>query len=269
MSTSDSAQRNARYWDELANDYQRETRISTTDFHYGPLLPGDRELGLLPPLSAGMRSLELGCGAGQNSMVLAQAGVDAIAIDVSPAQIAHGKKLQLQLGTCLDLRTGAMDELSDDLGQFDLIHSSYGLPFADDPGAVIRRCAELLRPGGTLLFSVGHPVYAGEWLELDENEQGIFLGNYFQPMPDVRAGDNEEESTTWAKAYPVSTTLDWVVDAGLLIQRVLEPAALPVHTFSAEEREKRVPYDSEGWAQQVHELQKFPIVLIVKAQKPT
>ena len=48
------------YWDEIANDYQRLTSISTDDFHFAPLLPGDRQLGILPEISPGMRCLELG-----------------------------------------------------------------------------------------------------------------------------------------------------------------------------------------------------------------
>ncbi|MBL7012580.1 MAG: hypothetical protein ISR85_06605, partial [Kiritimatiellales bacterium] len=38
----------ARYWNDIAELYQKETRISTSDFHYGPLLPGDSQLELLP-----------------------------------------------------------------------------------------------------------------------------------------------------------------------------------------------------------------------------
>ena len=46
----------ARYWDDLAEVYQKETRISTTDFHYGPLLPGDSTLQLLPSIGNWFRS---------------------------------------------------------------------------------------------------------------------------------------------------------------------------------------------------------------------
>ena len=71
--TKNTDESSARYWDDLADLYQKETRISTDDFHYGPLLPGDSILGLLPPVP--QRScLEIGCGAGQNSIFLAKQG---------------------------------------------------------------------------------------------------------------------------------------------------------------------------------------------------
>ena len=41
------------YWNTIADAYQREPHISTDDFHYGPLLPGDRELGQLPDAMEG------------------------------------------------------------------------------------------------------------------------------------------------------------------------------------------------------------------------
>jgi len=57
---SESADNNRSYWDLLAPHYQEQTEISVDDFHYGPLLPGDRELGLLPASLDGLRCLELG-----------------------------------------------------------------------------------------------------------------------------------------------------------------------------------------------------------------
>lgn len=265
---TDAARRNAHYWDELASDYQKGTRISVDDFHYGPLLPGDRELQLLPQSLSGLRCLELGCGAGQNSIVLSKAGAETVALDVSEKQLAFGRTLSKRAGSKVEFRRQGMEELSGDLGRFDLIHSAYGVPFASEPAAVVQAAANLLNPGGSLLISMGHPVYAGEWLELDEDERGIFLTDYFHPTPDVRSGSDEDASTTWARAYPVSLVVQWLLDAGLQLERLLEPAALPVHTFSKEELKDRVPYYSNAWAEQVHELQHFPIVMILKASRP-
>ena len=35
------------YWENIVEQYQSESDISCTDFHYGPLIPGDRVLKLL------------------------------------------------------------------------------------------------------------------------------------------------------------------------------------------------------------------------------
>ena len=264
----DFAARGARYWDDLAEAYQRENTISVNDFHYGPLLPGDKELGLLPQPLAGIRCLELGCGAAQNSVFLAKQGAEAVGIDISPQQLAFAQKLAAGHGVEVDLRCGDMETLDASLGEFDLIHSAYGVPFAANPAELIRRCAERLRPGGVLLMSLGHPVYAGEWMEVDDEEQGIFLTSYFHPQPDVREGGEDPESTVCARAYPVGECVEWVLAAGLRLTALREPAALPVQQMSREERRKRVPYHSAAWMEQERELQRFPIVLILKAEKP-
>ena len=39
-----------------------------------------------------------------------------------------------------------------ELGPFDIIHSTYALPFSTDPAALIKSCADHLKPGGTLLI---------------------------------------------------------------------------------------------------------------------
>lgn len=246
----------AQYWDSLADTYQSETRISLKEFHYGPLLPGDRDLGLLPADLKGKRCLELGCGAGQNSIVLAKAGAECIAVDVSQAMLDHGILLAEQEGVSSEFRKADLDALPNFGSGFDLIHSAYGIPFASDPERLLRTCADLLNPGGVLLFSMGHPVYAGEWLELDE-DQGLFLQNYFHPTPDVREGEADATS----RAYPISEVTEWIHRAGLQLDRFLEPSALP------QERLEEAPYFSEAWAEQAGELRRFPIVGIYRAIK--
>jgi SAM-dependent methyltransferase len=259
------ARRNARYWDGLAAEYQSATHISVDDFHFAPLVPGERELGLLPADLQGKRCLELGCGAGQNSIFLARQGAEAVAVDVSAAQVRHGQKLAKAQGVSVRFLQTDMEDLPADLGDFDLIHSAYGLPFAADPAGVVADCARRLRPGGTLLLSIGHPVYAGEWLELDEDERGLFLTNYFHPTPDVREGEGESESC--AQAYPVSVAVDWILRAGLRLTALLEPQAVAMETLSEAERLARMPYYSAEWAEQAAELRKVPIVLILRAQR--
>lgn len=259
-----AGEEHAAFWNELADSYQAETRIATTDFHYGPLLPGDTELKLLPAPLAGLRCLELGAGAGQNSIYLATEGARCTALDISEKQLDHGRKLAGKQAVAVEFIHADLDQLPDFDGGFDLIHSAYGIPFSTHPDALIQHCANLLRPGGRLIFSMGHPVYAGEWLELDE-DQGIFLQSYFHPQPDVRESDG---ASVQAMAYPLSVCINWLRRAGLQLLDLQEPPALPVDTMSPAEIEQRVPYYSEAWAEQVQELRRFPVVAIFSALKP-
>jgi SAM-dependent methyltransferase len=290
-------QSSARYWDDLAGLYQKETRISTNDFHYGPLLPGDSSLGLLPPVPqrSCFQCLEIGCGAGQNSIFLAKQGAQCIATDISEQQLAHGRKLAHDEKVEVDFRCISMDSLDQlqnpprpsrcsghpsrggefikspppegcpqgGVGLFDLIHSTYALPFSANPQKVIADAAAMLKPGGIFLLTTGHPLYAGEWLDIGDDEQGLFLPDYFRPEPDVRMS-LDDKTMSAAQTWPVSTITEWIHSAGLVIDRLLEPAPMPIPDLSEAEICARVPYESKGWRELYPQLARIPVVLIFK-----
>jgi len=274
-----SDQSSARYWDDLAALYQKETRISTDDFHYGPLLPGDSELKLLPArLREGsgaartadeIRCLEIGCGAGQNSICLAKQGAHCIAIDISEEQLAHGRKLAADEKVEVDFRRVSMDSLREGLRDeqsFDLVHSSYALPFSADPQKVIADAAAMLKPGGTFLLTTGHPLYAGEWLDIGDGEDGVFLPDYFQPAPDVRMS-LDDKTMSAAHYWPISTLAEWIHAAGLVVERLLEPAPMPIPEMSEAEIFAKVPYESADWRVLYPQLARIPVVVIFKCRR--
>lgn len=278
----------ARYWNDLADLYQKETRISTDDFHYGPLLPGDASLGLLPNLGKNFQCLEIGSGAGQNSIFLAKQGAQCIATDVSEAQLEHGRKLAKKEKVEVDFQCVSMDALhvsfvdavssprfsenergedtASTVGKFDLIHSTYALPFAADPAKVIADAAAMLKPDGTFLLTTGHPLYAGEWLDIGAGEDGVFLPNYFELEADVRMS-MDDKTMNAAQYWPISQISEWIADAGLVIERLLEPAPMPIPEMSKKEVLEKVPYDSKGWRALYDQLTRVPVVVIFKAVK--
>ncbi len=266
-------QSSARYWDDLAELYQKETRISTGDFHYGPLLPGDSTLKLLPLFGKNsdgiFQTLEIGCGAGQNSIFLTKQGAQCIAIDISEEQLAHGRKLAAKEKVDVDFRCVSMDSLREGTLKncaFDLIHSSYALPFSANPAKVIADSAAMLKPGGTFLLTTGHPLYAGEWLELGDGEDGVFLPDYFKLEADVRMS-LDDKTVNAAQYWPISQIAEWIHEAGLVIERMLEPAPMPIPDMSETEILERVPYESKAWRALYDQLARIPVVVIFKCRK--
>ncbi len=253
------------YWNAIADQYQFETEISTEDFHFGPLLPGNNELDILPSLSPGTRCLELGCGAAQNSIYLANQGASCTALDGAEKQLRVARDDAVEAGVEIDFICSPMEEL-DALpsGSFDLVHSSFALCFSERPCHVIRESARLLAPGGHLLLSTAHPLFAGEWLEVDGEGMGVFLGNYFSPPDDERP--LSEGVTIASHAYPVSTIAEWIVESGLALQRLLEPPA--VDAVSDPSQLARIPYVSDTWLQLTEQLQHIPIAAIYLARRP-
>ena len=255
-------QSSARYWDDLAALYQKETRISTGDFHYGPLLPGDSALRLLPAIVNSFQSLEIGCGAGQNSIFLAKQGAHCTALDISEEQLAHGRKLAAAENADVDFRRVSMDAM-DGLGLFDLVHSTYALPFSADPAKVIADAAAMLKPGGIFLLTTGHPLYAGEWLDIGDGEDGVFIPDYFRPEPDVRMS-MDDKTMSAAHYWPISSIAEWIHSSGLVIDRLIEPAPMPIPDMSEEEIRANVPYESADWRALYPQLARIPVVLILR-----
>ncbi|MFO1531491.1 MAG: class I SAM-dependent methyltransferase [Kiritimatiellia bacterium] len=256
------------YWDNLAARYQRDTHISTRHFHLAPLLPCASALGLLPELPPGARCLEAGCGGGQNSLFLARAGHGCTAIDSSRAMLDHGRGLARALDLPVDFVPADLDDLPAGRalpGPFDFIHSAYALPFTRDPAAVIAALARRLRPGGTLLVSTGHPLFAMPRADFTDGGFGVVVEDYFHPPADRR---RSRGGSTAARTAPVSTILGWFLDAGLRIDRVAEPLPLPVHRMSARKIEADVPYWSRDWIALRPELEAVPVVLVVRAVRP-
>jgi len=254
------------YWDRIAADYQAETRILTTDFHYGPLLPGDRELGLLPDELRGLRCLEGGCGSAQNSIYLASRGARCTALDLAGRQLQHGLELiraeKLQVNLCqadleaIPVRAGAA---------FDLVHSAYALPFVERQREAVSAMASLLCPGGLLILSVAHPLATWEWLNVDA-DSGILVTDYFSPPPDTRNEGSDGQAS--CRAVPLSTTFAWLRENGLIVEHMLEPKPMPVEHMTRKDIEARVPYWSEAWLSGYGDSIKIPVVAIFAARKP-
>ncbi len=251
------------YWNGLSERYQKSMKISITDFHYGPQIPGESVLRLLPPLRKGMRSLELGSGAGQNSVYLAGLGLLCDACDISSKQLEKGRVIAKKAGVSVNFACVPIEKFQTKFdGKYDLIHSSHAFEFVDNPGEVIAGCAQSLNKGGTLVISTVHPLYNGEWVEnIDEDGNadgmGLFLTNYFSPPDDIRYKRGKVDVIS--RAYPVSFWFNRFREAGLEVTQISEPAGL--------DPTDNPPYTNKDWADTEGELQAIPGTIIVVGRR--
>jgi SAM-dependent methyltransferase len=91
MSSSDAG-RNRAYWDRTSDDYQdrHAELIGRSEPRWGVWQLPEAELDVLGDV-AGKDVLELGCGAAQWSILLAQWGARVVGLDNSPRQLEHAR----------------------------------------------------------------------------------------------------------------------------------------------------------------------------------
>jgi SAM-dependent methyltransferase len=145
-------------FDAIADDYDQ----SGVPF-FGPAAEGLVEA--LDP-QQGERVLDIGCGRGAATSLLARAvlptgAVDAI--DLSPAMVEHTRAFLAAQG--YDARAEVMDAGDPDLppSSYDLVASSLVLFFLPDPAAALARWVALLAPGGRIglaTFGEEHPAWS-------------------------------------------------------------------------------------------------------------
>ena len=123
---------------------------------------------------AGLDVLELGCGAAQWAIALAQDGARVTGLDLSPEQLGHARELVAAAGVRVALVEAAAEEVPLPDASFDIVLSDHGATTFADPRGWMPECARLLRPGGLLAWCAATPWLEACW-PLDAEHPGTEL----------------------------------------------------------------------------------------------
>jgi SAM-dependent methyltransferase len=176
-------------------------------------------LSLLPPVQ-GKRVLDAGCGPGVYAEWLLSHGAEVVGIDVSPRMVELAERrlggkasfLRADLGRPLDFLPPA---------SFDLLLSALALDYVRDWDALFREFFRVLREGGHVVFSAGHPA--------DEFFDHHPRGNYFEVerVDYAWRGFGPAVQMPYFRR-PLGAMLDPLLAAGFVLERLLEPRPVPL-----------------------------------------
>jgi 2-polyprenyl-6-hydroxyphenyl methylase/3-demethylubiquinone-9 3-methyltransferase len=102
----------------------------------------------------GKRVLDVGCGGGILSESMAGRGADVTGIDLGDKALKVAKLHQLESGSKVDYRLISAEDLAKEQPlSFDVVTCMEMLEHVPDPEAIVRACAQLVKPGGSVFFS--------------------------------------------------------------------------------------------------------------------
>ena len=234
--------------------FERYKTLRSNPLSYNEIVEFPEMKRQMPPLD-NKDVLDVGCGFGHLLKYISTHQPKSLTgIDVSEKMIAFSRQTT-------ELKNASFfhgDILKTEINHtFDLIVSSLALHYIQYFNRLAEKLSGLLRPGGTLLFTIEHPIQTASTSQniVFKDDSGLYLrlDHYF---------DESERTLYWNGAdykvskyhHKIDTVINALIQSGLTIQYIKDMGDAP---------EVFQNYDED----RIHKLQTFPPFLMVKAGK--
>jgi ubiquinone/menaquinone biosynthesis C-methylase UbiE len=169
-----------RLWDENAEVW---TCLARQGYDvYRDLVNTPAFLRMLPDVN-GLRGLDVGCGEGHNTRLVAGRGARMTAIDISATFLGYAREMEKREPLGIHYQVASGSELPFAAASFDFVMATMSLMDMPHQDRAIGEAFRVLKPGGFLQFSISHPCFVTQrWQRvLDElgNRYGVICGDYF------------------------------------------------------------------------------------------
>ena len=219
---------NAEAWTKLARagyDVYRD-HLNTPAF-----------FALLPDV-AGLEGLDIGCGEGHNTRLLARRGARVTGIDIAETFVAYARKAEAEEPLGIEYRVASAVALPFADGTFDFATGFMSFMDVPETDQVLAEAHRVLRPGGFLQFSICHPCFDTPHRRNLRDSGGrtyaIEVGDYFRNLegevsewlfsaapPEATAGLPWFRTPLFTRT--LSQWLNLLIDVGFRLERLSEP----------------------------------------------
>ncbi|MDQ3751676.1 MAG: class I SAM-dependent methyltransferase [Actinomycetota bacterium] len=157
---SEHIKTNRAGWDAYSAEYERQhgSQLEASPRAWGVWSIPESRVHVLGDV-AGLRILELGCGAARWATALALDGGHPIGLDLSGAQLAAARRTAERQAITVPLVQASAESLPLTDGCFDLVFCDHGATSFTDPYRTIPEAARVLKPGGRLIFNMSSPLH--------------------------------------------------------------------------------------------------------------
>lgn len=172
-----------RYWNGNAEAW---TKLARAGYDvYRDYLNTPAFLKMLPEVNR-LSGLDIGCGEGHNTRLLAQRGARMAALDISSIFIHYAQQLEEQERSGIDYHVASAVQLPFKDSTFDFATAFMSLMDIPEIDAVLAEAHRVLKPNGFLQFSITHPCYDTPYRRNLRDEQGrtyaLEVGDYFREL---------------------------------------------------------------------------------------
>ena len=224
-----------RYWNENAAVW---TKLARAGYDlYRDYLNTPAFFEMLPDIG-GLSGIDIGCGEGHNTRLLARRGARMAAIDVSDVFIQFAKQAEEQEPLGIDYRVASAVALPFDEATFDFAVGFMSFMDIPETDRVLAEAYRVLKPGGFLQFSIEHPCFATPHRRNLRNQEGltyaIEVGDYFRNLHGeidewifgatpaaVKEGLRRFKTPRFTRT--VSQWLNLLIETGFVLERIEEP----------------------------------------------
>jgi ubiquinone/menaquinone biosynthesis C-methylase UbiE len=190
------------------------------------------------PTVAGLARLDIGCGEGHNTRLLAKHGAQVTAIDIAENYIANARQVEAHEPLGIDYRVASAVNLPFADATFDFATAFMSFMDIPETDRVLAEARRVLKPCGFLQFSISHPCFDTPHRRNLRDAHGltyaIEVGDYFRNL------DGEVDEWLFGAAplhvkqelpkfktprftRTISQWLNLLIDTGFQLERVAEP----------------------------------------------
>ncbi len=192
---------------------------------------------MLPEVQ-GLKGLDIGCGEGHNTRLLAERCAHMHAIDIAPVFVLAAQATEGVQPLGIDYRVASALALPFADAEFDFATAFMSLMDVPDFALALQEAHRVLKPGGFLQFSITHPCFdtalRKNLRDADGKTYAIAIGDYF------RKTEGEVEEWIFGAApvelrdqfpkfkiprftHTLSEWLNAIIQAGFVIEALQEP----------------------------------------------
>ncbi len=190
------------------------------------------------PNVARLTGLDIGCGEGHNTRLLAKRGARLTAIDIAEDFVAYARQAEAREPLGIDYRVASAVTLPFADSTFDFATGFMSLMDVPETDRVLAETCRVLKTGGFLQFSICHPCFdtphRRNLRDANGRTYAIEVGDYFRNLdgkvdewlftaapPDVKQGLPKFRIPRFTRT--ISQWLNLLVGTGFLLERVVEP----------------------------------------------